>query len=377
MSLGQKIFSDLFLHVLKGTLSVTQVILKKLVKVFPGGVCAVNALDLTVSEGELLVLVGPSGCGKSTTLRLIAGLEEATSGTLWIGTREATMLSPAERNVAMVFQNHALYPHLNVRDNLSFGLKIQKVAKPEIARRLEEVVKSLALETRLTHFPSELSGGERQRVALGRAIIRQPDIFLLDEPLSSLDARLRVEMRAEIVKLHQRLKATMIYVTHDQTEAMTLGDRLVVMDQGEIQQVGTPLEIYQNPVNRFVAKFIGSPPMNIFCGSVVGDAFTASADVSLTIKLPKNSSLNRRNMPKAATVWCGIRPEHLLTEEGVGFFLTNVRLERVESLGYETTGYFQLAGVACAVRFLGTTSYQIGSEIPLWYKSESLHFFET
>ena len=225
---------------------------------------AVDGFTLEVEDGEFLVLVGPSGCGKSTTLRMVAGLELPTSGTIEIGDKDVTTLPPKDRDIAMVFQNYALYPHMTVRENLSFALKLRKVSKDEIVRRTEEVADALGLTPYMERLPKALSGGQRQRVALGRAIVRNPSVFLFDEPLSNLDAKMRVEMRAEIVRLHRRLCATMIYVTHDQTEAMTMGSRIVVMNGGRIQQAASPMEVYRKPANTFVASFIGTPPMNLF-----------------------------------------------------------------------------------------------------------------
>ena len=225
---------------------------------------AVDRFSLDVADGEFLVLVGPSGCGKSTTLRMVAGLELPTSGTIAIGGRDVTTLPPKDRDIAMVFQNYALYPHMTVRENLSFALKLRHVAKDEIARRTAAAAETLGLSPYLERLPKALSGGQRQRVALGRAIVRNPSVFLFDEPLSNLDAKMRVEMRAEIIRLHRRLGATMIYVTHDQTEAMTMGTRIVVMNGGRIQQAAPPMEVYAKPANTFVASFIGTPPMNLF-----------------------------------------------------------------------------------------------------------------
>jgi multiple sugar transport system ATP-binding protein len=232
-------------------------------KTFAGGVQAVRRVSLRVNDGEFLVLVGPSGCGKTTLLRMIAGLDEATGGTISIGDRAVNDLPPAERDLAMVFQNYALYPHMTVRRNMAFALELRKVARAEIDRRVGETAETLGLRDLLERRPKELSGGQRQRVALGRAIVRQPLAFLFDEPLSNLDARLRIQMRAELKRLHRRLRTTSIYVTHDQEEAMTLGDRVVVMKDGAIQQVGRPLDVYERPANRFVAGFMGMPPMNL------------------------------------------------------------------------------------------------------------------
>ena len=234
-------------------------------KVYASGQApAVEDFSLEVSAGEFLVLVGPSGCGKSTTLRMVAGLELPTEGSISIGDRDVTWLPPKDRDIAMVFQNYALYPHMTVRDNMAFALKLRHVPKDEIARRVDAAAETLGLTPYLDRLPKALSGGQRQRVAVGRAIVREPAVFLFDEPLSNLDAKMRVEMRAEIVRLHHALGATMIYVTHDQTEAMTMGDRIVVMNAGRIQQVAAPMEIYDRPANTFVASFIGTPPMNLF-----------------------------------------------------------------------------------------------------------------
>ena len=229
-----------------------------------GDVPAVDGFSLEVADGEFLVLVGPSGCGKSTTLRMVAGLELPTSGKILIGGRDVTNLPPKDRDIAMVFQNYALYPHMTVQENLSFALKLRRIPKDEILRRTTAAAETLGLVPYLKRLPKALSGGQRQRVALGRAIVRNPSVFLFDEPLSNLDAKMRVEMRAEIVRLHRRLGATMIYVTHDQTEAMTMGTRIVVMNGGRIQQAAPPMEVYERPANTFVASFIGTPPMNLF-----------------------------------------------------------------------------------------------------------------
>src|SRR6059058_1426433 len=251
-------------------LSVSEIVLDNVSKVFSGGVVAVDGVSLTIGSGEFAVLVGPSGCGKSTLLRMIAGLEEVTEGAITIGGRDVTDLPPRDRDVAMVFQSYALYPHMTVRQNLGYGLKVRRTAKPEIARRVEEVAGMLGLEELLDRRPAALSGGQRQRVAMGRAIVREPKAFLMDEPLSNLDAKLRVGMRAQLSALHARLATTTIYVTHDQIEAMTLGQRVAVMREGRIQQVDTPQELYASPVNLFVAAFIGSPSMNLVEADVEG-----------------------------------------------------------------------------------------------------------
>src|SRR5690349_8403381 len=247
------------------------VLFQRVTKEFAGGTIAVDALDLEIPDGELMVLVGPSGCGKSTALRMIAGLEQPTSGTIMIGERDMAGLSPGARDVAMVFQSYALYPHMSVRDNLAFPLRRRRMGKDEIGRRVAAMAEMLELADLLKRKPAQLSGGQRQRVAMGRALIREPVAFLLDEPLSNLDAKLRTELRAELKRLHRRLGTTMVYVTHDQIEAMTLGDRIAVMDRGRLLQVGTPEEIYGRPCNEFVARFVGSPAMNLLPGPAVGE----------------------------------------------------------------------------------------------------------
>ena len=243
-----------------------KVVFEHVYKKFPNGVIAVNDFNLEIKDKEFVVLVGPSGCGKTTSLRCVAGLEEASSGNIYIGDNIVNDVAPKDRDIAMVFQNYALYPHMDVYNNMAFGLKLRKFPKVEIERRVKEAAKILGIENLLDRRPKALSGGQRQRVALGRAIVREPKVFLMDEPLSNLDAKLRVQMRAELQKLHNRLKTTIIYVTHDQIEAMTMGDRIVVMKDGVVQQVGRPLDIYDNPNNVFVAGFIGTPPMNFMEG---------------------------------------------------------------------------------------------------------------
>ena len=272
---------------------------------------AVDGFNLTIKDGEFLVLVGPSGCGKSTSLRMVAGLETPSAGRIFIGEKEVTSLPPKDRDIAMVFQNYALYPHMTVKENLSFALKLRGYLKAEIERRVEMAAETLGLKEYLGRLPKALSGGQRQRVALGRAIVREPAVFLFDEPLSNLDAKMRVEMRAEIIRLHHRLKATMIYVTHDQTEAMTMGERIVVMDHGRIQQVAPPIELYDRPANPFVASFIGTPPMNL---------------------IPQGGKL------------LGIRPEHVRLVPGATY-----TVDFVEPLGPETLVHLNPGGVIVRV----------------------------
>ncbi|MCE7505486.1 sn-glycerol-3-phosphate ABC transporter ATP-binding protein UgpC [Polynucleobacter sp. IMCC30063] len=283
------------------------IILKNVNKNFGNTVVVVD-LNLEITDGEFIVLVGPSGCGKSTTLRMIAGLEEVSSGNIFIGQKDVTHLEPSERNIAMVFQNYALYPHKTVYENLAFGLKMRKVPADEIKKKIKWAAEILRIENLLERKPKQLSGGQMQRVSLGRALVRSPEVFLLDEPLSNLDAKLRIRMREEIGQLHQRIGINMVYVTHDQVEAMTLGDRIVVMNQGKVQQIGTPLEVYDHPVNLFVAGFIGAPEMNLIEGSISEDKgqylFKSNG---LDIMLGKNLKLDLKQADK---IVLGIRPEH-------------------------------------------------------------------
>jgi len=312
---------------------------------------ALAGINLEVAQGELVVFVGPSGCGKSTLLRIIAGLEEATAGRLLIGGQDVTRLAPAQRGIAMVFQTYALYPHLNVKNNMSLGLKQIKTPKVEIEARVTRAATMLSLEPYLERRPAQLSGGQRQRVAIGRALVRQPELFLFDEPLSNLDAALRVQTRLEIAKLHHELAATMIYVTHDQIEAMTLADRIVVLNQGRIEQIGTPMQLYNKPVNEFVASFIGSPAMNFI------DA----------------TKFDRSMAQSAKTI--GIRPEHLSVDEKSG--LWRGRLMHIEHLGADTNLYVetQAAGLL-TVRIFGAYEAIVGADLYLTPAPDKLHFFD-
>jgi multiple sugar transport system ATP-binding protein len=305
-----------------------QIALEAVTKEFSGGVRAVDAVDLTIASGEFLVLVGPSGCGKSTLLRMIAGLEEVTGGTIRIGEREVTNLSPRDRDVAMVFQNYALYPHYTVEKNLAYGLRVRGTPKAEIQRRVDEVARMLGLEELMQRRPSALSGGQRQRVAMGRAIVREPAAFLMDEPLSNLDAKLRVDMRAQLARLHAELGVTTVYVTHDQIEAMTLGRRVAVMRDGRLQQVDTPQSLYRRPANLFVAAFIGSPPMNLVDADVAdGEVTFAGIRVPLTGEAPKGR------------VILGIRPQDIaIAAPGQPSF--EVEPAVVEELGSATHAIF-------------------------------------
>jgi len=283
--------------------TVSRIVFDDVSKVFPGGVTAVDDVSLTIESGEFMVLVGPSGCGKTTLLRMLAGLETTSGGTITIGERDVTDLAPRERDLAMVFQNYALYPHMNVRDNLAYGLKMRRTPKPEIGRRVNDVAKLLGLEEMLDRRPRALSGGQRQRVAMGRAMVREPAAYLMDEPLSNLDAKLRVSMRAELARLHERLETTTVYVTHDQVEAMTLGQRVAVMRDGRMQQVDEPQTLYRDPVNLFVAAFIGSPAMNLV-EAVVADGAVEFAG----FRIPLDPS-RRPTVEDDGRVILGVRPE--------------------------------------------------------------------
>jgi multiple sugar transport system ATP-binding protein len=285
------------------------VVLQDVTKVYPGGVTAVDRMNLHIDDAEFIVLVGPSGCGKSTTLRMVAGLEEITGGEIRIGDRVVNEVPPKDRDIAMVFQNYALYPHMTVYKNMAFGLKLRKLPKKDIDQRVREAAQVLGIEELLERKPKALSGGQRQRVAVGRAIVRQPEAFLFDEPLSNLDAKLRVEMRAELKRLHRKLRTTTIYVTHDQEEAMTLGDRIVVMRDGLVHQCGAPLEVYDSPANRFVAGFVGTPPMNFFNGRVLAEnGATFFDEGTARLRLPQNKVASLADRIGDEIV-LGVRPE--------------------------------------------------------------------
>ena len=329
--------------------------LKNLYKVYPGNIRAVENASLVVEDKEFAVLVGPSGCGKSTLLRMIAGLEEPSGGDIVIGDRRVNTIAPKNRDIAMVFQNYALYPHMTVYKNMAFGLMLRKYSKLEIDRRVREAAEILGITELLDRRPKALSGGQRQRVAVGRAIVRQPEVFLFDEPLSNLDAKLRMQMRAELSKLHSRLQATMIYVTHDQVEAMTMGDRIVVMLDGVIQQVSPPLELYHRPANRFVAEFIGSPPMNMIDGrlEIKDDTlFFIAFDNARRLRIPPpQADLLKRFSGTGLTM--GIRPEHLSENRGQqekpGESFTGL-VELVEPLGAEFNVYVNVCGKTLTAR---------------------------
>ncbi len=315
-------------------------------KIYPGDVAAVSDFTLSVKHGEFLVLVGPSGCGKSTTLRMVAGLEEISRGSIHIGDRRVNDVPPKDRDIAMVFQNYALYPHMSVYDNMAFGLKLRKFKKDEISRRVNQAATILGLEEYLARRPKALSGGQRQRVAMGRAIVREPAVFLFDEPLSNLDAKMRVEMRKEILQLHRRIETTMLYVTHDQVEAMTLGDRICVMNDGLIEQLGPPTVIFDHPASLFVARFIGTPPMNIFAGTLQGEGGKAVFDGgSITCPLPADKSANLGAF-MGKKVCLGIRPRALkLAREGESpEVVFEGAVEISEMLGEEVLVHVKSAG---------------------------------
>ena len=323
-----------------------EVRLKKVEKQYPNGFKAVHGIDLDIKDGEFMVFVGPSGCAKSTTLRMIAGLEDITGGGVYIGDRLVNDVPPKDRGIAMVFQNYALYPHMTVYENMAFGLKLKKTPKDEIDRRVREAAEKLEITELLDRKPKEMSGGQRQRVALGRAIVRNPDVFLFDEPLSNLDAKLRVSMRLRITQLHKELKTTMIYVTHDQVEAMTMGDRITVMRSGRIMQVDTPLNLYHYPVNKFVAGFIGSPTMNLIDGELKEEngKIYFSLDGTL-IEILGEKANNKLKTHVGKRVTFGIRPENITVEETTEDSVSKKgKVSVVEQMGNEEYIYFSLEG---------------------------------
>ena len=352
-----------------------EVILKDLNKVYNNNLHVVKDNNLKIKDREFMVLVGPSGCGKSTTLRMIAGLEEITSGEILIGDKVVNNIAPKDRNIAMVFQDYALYPHMTVYNNMAFGLKLRKFSKEEIGKRVGNASDILGLNDYLERKPKALSGGQRQRVALGRAIVRQPKVFLFDEPLSNLDAKLRVQMRAEIIKLHKRLKATMIYVTHDQTEAITMGDRICVLNEGIIQQCDTPLNLYDAPANVFVAGFIGSPAMNLVSGELISDngkLFFVEGK-QIRIPLPQKYYERVKNYIGKKIIF-GIRPERIYpNNENPTVKLT---VDVVEPMGNEIFIYFRVAGSPFICRVTTRDIPELDSEMNLKFDEEYMHFFD-
>ncbi|NID16205.1 ABC transporter ATP-binding protein [Luteibacter yeojuensis] len=350
--------------------------LDKVRKVYPNGHVALKEASFEIADGELLVLVGPSGCGKTTLLRMIAGLESITGGTMTIGDRVVNDVAPKDRDIAMVFQNYALYPHMTVRENLGFGLRLRGVDRAEIDRRVAAASDMLGLNERLEHRPAALSGGQRQRVALGRALVRDPSVFLLDEPLSNLDAKLRLSTRVEIARIHRRLGATMVYVTHDQIEAMTLGQRIVVLNGGVVQQLDTPMNLYNTPANLFVAGFLGSPAMNLFRGTL------RRAD-GLRLEMKDGAIALGADAPGLAAyldkpVVVGIRPEDLLTVDDHAGLAERLRahVEVVEPVGNEVFLNMRRGDAEWVARVPPHSTIQPDSEVALGFRPERLHFFD-
>ena len=356
-----------------------EVELKKLSKIYHGKEKAVENVNLKILDKEFVVLVGPSGCGKSTTLRMVAGLEEISEGEIFIDGKVVNDVPPKDRDIAMVFQNYALYPHMTVYENMAFGLKIRKYSKKNIKERVDEASRILGLEQLLDRKPKQLSGGQRQRVALGRAIVRKPKVFLFDEPLSNLDAKLRVQMRTEISKLHIKLEATMIYVTHDQTEAMTMGDRIVVMKDGAVQQIDKPIDLYNKPVNKFVASFIGSPSMNFINGVVKNrnGFFFISSKNQLRIELSESYKKILNNFCDK-NITLGFRPENYYLDDSSEREMckTNVMVEVVEPMGSETFLYHTVDDIQFTARVESETQVKPLSKIDLYIDKNKLHFFD-
>jgi len=360
-----------------------EVVLRNVTKKYPPDVVAVNDVTLEVKDKEFLVLVGPSGCGKSTTLRMIAGLEDVTHGEIFIGDRQVNDVAPKDRDIAMVFQNYALYPHMTVYKNLAFGLKLRRFPRVEIDKRVHEAAQILGIGNLLSRKPRALSGGERQRVAVGRAIVRKPQVFLFDEPLSNLDAKMRVQMRAEISKLHSRLQTTMIYVTHDQVEAMTMGDRIVVMKDGLVQQIAEPLELYDRPANLFVAGFIGSPPMNFVHGvirSTGDDLFFTEGE--LRVKVPRRfRDRLGRYAAESRPVTFGIRPEDLYDPafrgEGIPESVSiTAKVELIEPMGAELYLYLSIGRSNLIARLDAHVTAEMDELKTLHIDMEKSHFFD-
>ena len=369
--------------------SMADVVIENLVKIYPEkggpGLKVVHGINLEIRDREFMVLVGPSGCGKSTTLRMIAGLEEISEGTISIGGKVVNHVLPKDRDIAMVFQNYALYPHMSVYDNMAFGLKLRKFPKADIDSRVREAAAILGLEKYLDRKPKALSGGQRQRVAVGRAIVRKPRVFLFDEPLSNLDAKMRVSTRTDISKLHARLGATMIYVTHDQVEAMTMGDRICVMKDGHIQQVAPPLELYNNPGNLFVAGFIGSPPMNFFRGTIQSGASglrfveTNSKGTPVMIELTESLSKRAASHVGKAVVF-GIRPEDVQDSLAVSqpnpASTFEVKVEVSEPMGAETLLYLDTGATSFIARVRPTDRFYVDQRIKVTVNVDKAHLFD-
>jgi multiple sugar transport system ATP-binding protein len=358
-----------------------EVALRNIVKTFDR-TPAVAGIDLDISDREFVVLVGPSGCGKTTTLRMIAGLEEATSGEIYIGDQLVNDVPPKDRDIAMVFQNYALYPHMTVYENMSFGLRLKKFPKPEIKERVENAARILDITDLLGRRPKQLSGGQRQRVAMGRAIVRNPKVFLFDEPLSNLDAKLRVQMRTEIKKVHQKVTTTTVYVTHDQVEAMTLADRVVVMNGGKIEQIGTPNDVYHHPKTRFVAGFIGSPAMNFMPCRLVDGNGTAGLSVKLSDKLSfpiPQDRVARYRAQAGRELLFGLRPEDIIEKRGdlpPGRAAFEAQLDVVEPMGMETMVYFVVDGTEVCGRVNPAAAGKAGETMPLVADLNHMHLID-
>ena len=347
----------------------SDIVLKDVKKSYTKAVMVIHGVNVTIADGEFIVIVGPSGCGKSTLLRMIAGLEQITEGTISIAGRVVNQVEPKDRNIAMVFQNYALYPHMNVYENMSYGLRLRRMPPEEIRQRVERAAKILELGSFLDRKPRQLSGGQRQRVAMGRAIVREPAAFLFDEPLSNLDAKLRVQMRLEIQKLHRELRTTSIFVTHDQVEAMTLADRMIVMNLGVVEQIGRPIDVYDDPASLFVAGFIGSPAMNFLPGRRVGDEIEVGG-----IRVPLPAQL-RAAAGEAVTV--GVRPEHLVEGAAGQGPVLRFRVETVEALGADSLVHGVMGGESLIARVDGHATPEPGAELAFSARPGKLFFFDT
>ncbi len=355
-------------------------LLENITKEYPNGVRAVDSVSLEINDQELLILVGPSGCGKTSTLRMIAGLEDPSSGDIYIDSKKVTTRSPRERNIAMVFQNYALYPHMTVYDNLAFSLKMHHMDAGEIHSLVTETAQLLGIEDILNHKPRLLSGGQQQRVALGRAIVRRPQVFLFDEPLSNLDAHLRAKMRTELSRLHTRLATTMVYVTHDQIEAMSMGEKIAVMNKGKLQQVADPITIYDRPANKFVAGFFGNPPINFFEGDLIakdGTLFFVTGDMSFPIPPMRYDGLkpfvNRRLV-------MGMRPEDIIVGQGnkpsqYGLYVAS-SVEVIEPMGFETIVYFSAGIHDFVARFEAHSEFEVNQQVKLFFSMEKSLLFD-
>jgi len=355
--------------------------IKKIKKVYPNNQYAIKGIDVSIQEGEFVVLVGPSGCGKSTLLRMIAGLEDISDGDLFFDDKRMNEVHPKDRNIAMVFQNYALYPHMNVYDNMAFGLKLKKMPKAEIHQRVTDAAKTLGLTEYLDRLPKEMSGGQRQRVAIGRAIVRKPDVFLFDEPLSNLDAKLRVQMRTEIKRLHRQLKNTMVYVTHDQIEAMAMGDKIVILKDGLVHQTDSPANVFNHPENKFVAGFIGSPAMNFISGKIIREEelYFINEGMKISIPLPLRVSMEKY---LGKTVDMGFRPEYVydkgLEKERRLSSDVGIEILVVENVGSESYNHFKLNGMDAIYSYRSSSSnaHIPGEKVTVGIDLERLHFFD-